>query len=178
MKLPSRSLSIRSLSQLYCNVSKSPAVSREIKVERVMLSPSINSNTFVELVIVTEGATFMILTLTDVIAWAPSSSVTVAVIWRTPRVDHMAVISRPIISQSLIKLPSLLLSSNALVSQHTSRLSRSDAVSSTWAFKVMLVSSKIFTFEPSPEILGGTFAILTVAVRICERAPSSSYADT
>ncbi len=49
---------MRSLSQSYCNVSLSPTVSREPNPERVMLSPSINSNMLLELVMVADGARF------------------------------------------------------------------------------------------------------------------------
>ena len=95
VKSPSRLLSMRSLSQSYCNVSLSPSVSRELNPERVMLSPSVNSNTLLEFVIAAEGGRFCTLMFTEVIACAPSSSVTVAVIWRIPRVDHAVVNSIP-----------------------------------------------------------------------------------
>ena len=55
---PSKSLSIRSLSQSYCRLSLSLAVSREVNPERVMLSPSTNSKTLLELVIAADGGRF------------------------------------------------------------------------------------------------------------------------
>ena len=71
---------MRSLSHSYINVNLSPAVSRELNPERVMLSPSTNSNMLLEFVIDAAGGRFCTLMFTDVIACAPSSSVTVAVI--------------------------------------------------------------------------------------------------
>ena len=153
-------------------------VSRDVTPESVMLSPSISSNTFDELVIEADGARFWTLTFTEVSALAPSSSVTVAVIWRMPRVAQDMVIAVPCVSQSLTMLPSLSLSTIESVSQQTSNESRSDAVSLTSTVSVMLSSSNIGILDPRPEMVGATLFTLTIAVRTSDRAPSLSYAET
>ena len=144
----------------------SNAVSVVVSPERVRLSPSLRANTSVELLILAFGALLITLTLMLAESDAPSSSVTVAVIHLIPEVCQDAVISSPLISQSLSVILSSSESANESKSQQTSRLSRSEAVSSTSAVNVILLSSKIGCVLPSSAIVGATLEILTIPVLI------------
>ena len=166
------------LSQAYINDNLSKAVSVVVIPDKVRLSPSLSAKTSVELVILALGAVLMTLTLMLVESVAPLSSVTVAVIHLTPVVGHDAVISRPFISQSLSVKPSPSSSANESKSQHTTNDSTSEAVSSTSAVKVILLSSKIGCVEPRLAIDGATFVMLTIPLRTSDFTLSLSYATT
>ena len=116
----------------------------------------------------------MTLTLILVESLAPSSSVTVAVIHLMPLVGQDAVISSPLMSQSLSVKPSPSASASESRSQHTSKESISDAVSLTCAVKVRLLSSNIGWVEPSGSMLGATFEMFTIPVLISDFALSLS----
>ena len=156
----------------------SNAVSVVVIPDKVRLSPSFNAKTSVLLVILALGAVLITLTFMLVESLAPSSSVTVAVIHLTPLVGHEAVISTPLMSQSLSARPSSSASLKESKSQQISKVSKSDAVSVTSAVNVILLSSKIGWVEPRVAIVGATFDMFTIPVLISDFTLSLSYATT
>ena len=153
---PSRSVSRWELSHSYTRFSLSLAVSTLSVPEMVKLSPSVKPSSTEISEMTAVGGRFN--TLTFIVWWAvaPSSSVTVTVIMRTPRVVQDGSMLVPLSSQSLSFVPSPSTSMFASKSQHTSRLAMSDAVSVTSTDKFSRSLSNTGVFPGSPVTLGGT----------------------
>ena len=120
---------------------RSDSVSRESAAVRLSQSPSTRFERLVADEMTAVGRRLTMVSVVLVLAMAPSSSTTKAVMSRVPASDQICSRVTPSTSQSLVAPPSLSVSMRASRSQHVVKFSTSEAVSSTTTLSFSTSSS-------------------------------------